>query len=133
MYRNIILVPSTFEKEHISITAPLTTPPGLLARLFILASKYQIPPLQNDIIDAFLVWLDDFCLHHRIPGSVIQYVWENTASEDCMLRQFLVDYVHAELSCWDLKEIGRLVEDKDFGQCYALGRLGTQRRNLLCA
>jgi hypothetical protein len=120
MYRHVLLFPSSFEKDHIDIASSLSTPPGLLARLFILAVKYRIIPLQNDIIDAFLIWLDDFSLHHRIPASVIQYVWSNTCSEDCLLRQFLVAYVHAEYTCWDLKTVKDVVVDKDFW--FALSR-----------
>jgi hypothetical protein len=114
MYRRILFFPSSFEKDHVDITSSLSSAPGLLARLFILAEKYQITPLQNDIIDAFLIWLDDFSLQHRIPASVIQYVWEHTISEGCMLRLFLIDYVRAEYTSWNLKTARDVIVDKDF-------------------
>lgn len=120
MYRHILSFPASFEKDHVNVTSSLSTAPGLLARLFILAEKYQIRPLQNDIIDAFLVWLDDFSMHHRIPASVIQYVFANTNSEECSLRQFLLDYARAEYTCWDLKQVREVIEEKDFW--YGLAR-----------
>ena len=104
MYRNVLCFPaSSFNAVSVGVSNSIDTPPGLLAKLFILAEKYQITPLQNDIIDAILIWLDDFDIHHRIPAKVIQYIWDNTVSEDCLLRQFLVDYVCAEYTFWDLK------------------------------
>jgi hypothetical protein len=103
MYRKFLNLPaSLFTTNHATLTSTLSSPPGLLARLFILAEKYQLAPLQNDIIDALLLWLNDFNLSLRIPARVIQYVWENTVSE-CKLRQFLLDYVRAQWTFFDVR------------------------------
>ena len=121
MYRNVLYLPaSSFTAGPVTVTSSLSTLPSLLARLFILAEKYQILPLQNDIIDAFLTYLDDFDINHRIPASVIQYVWSNTISEDCKLREFLLDYVKAEYTYFDVKKAREEISDKEFW--YALGR-----------
>jgi hypothetical protein len=114
MYRQVLFFPASFERAYVDLTASLSTVPGFLARLFILAEKYQVTRLQNDIIDAFLIWLDDFSRHHRIPASVIQFVWVNTISEDCMLRLFLIDYVRAEYTYWDLETVRDVIMEKDF-------------------
>jgi hypothetical protein len=115
MYRNVLYLPAfSFATSPVTVTSSIFTPPGLLARLFILAEKYQILPLQNDIIDAFLIYLDDFDINHRIPASVIQYVWSNTISEDCKLREFLIDYVKAEYTYFDVKKAREEVTDEDF-------------------
>ncbi|KAN0098735.1 hypothetical protein V8E51_014398 [Hyaloscypha variabilis] len=114
MYRHDLCFPASFNTASVSINDSLDTAPGLLARLFVLAEKYQITRLQNDIIDAFLVWLDDFSLNHMIPASVIQYVWTNTISEDCLLRKFLVDYANAHYEIWDMKAVKDLIEEKEF-------------------
>ncbi|PMD26768.1 hypothetical protein NA56DRAFT_744085 [Hyaloscypha hepaticicola] len=123
MYRKYLCLPVYyFNTDPVSMTSSLNTPPGLLARLYTLAEKYQIHRLQNDIIDALILWLDDFNLSLRVPASVIQYVWSNTFSEDCKLRQFLLEYVKAEYTFHDLRSIGvkEEVKEKDFW--YGLAR-----------
>jgi hypothetical protein len=123
MYRKQLCLPASyFNTDPVSINSSLNTPPGLLAKLYILAERYQIHPLQNDIIDALILWLDDYNLSLRIPASVIQYVWSNTFSEDCKLRQFLLEYVKAEFTFQDLRSIGvkEEVQEKDFW--YGLAR-----------
>jgi hypothetical protein len=114
MYRHVLCFPASFNTASISINDSLDTAPGLLARLFVLAEKYQITSLQNDIIDDFLVWLDDFSLNHMIPASVIQYVWTDTISKDCLLRKFLVDYANAHYEISDMKAVKDLIEEKEF-------------------
>jgi hypothetical protein len=123
MYRKQLRLPASYFKTNpVGITSSVNTPPGLFARLFILAEKYQIQPLQNDIIDALIVWLDDFNLSLRIPASVIQYVWSNTFSEDCKLRQFLLEYVKAEYTFHDLRSLGVKEEVEEKDSWYGLAR-----------
>ncbi|KAE9373272.1 hypothetical protein N431DRAFT_373589 [Stipitochalara longipes BDJ] len=122
MYRHVLFFPAAFDTAAVNVSSGLDTAPGLLAKLFVLAEKYQIIPLQNNIIDAFLVWLGDLSLHHRIPASVIQYVWTNTISEDCLLREFLLDYVRAEYTFWDLKTVKDLIVENDFWYMLSRGQ-----------
>jgi hypothetical protein len=49
-------------------------------------------------------------------------VWSNTFSEDCKLRQFLLEYVKAEFTFQDLRSIGVTEEVKEKDFWYGLAR-----------
>ena len=68
----------------------METGPGLLAKVFVLAQKYQMQALGNDVIDAFILWTNEDGL---IPGKVIKYVFGNTdPSTEPDLSYFLVSF-----------------------------------------
>ena len=64
---------------------------GIFVKLFVLGQKYQIPPLQNDAIDAILVYVNTW----SIELGVISYAYENTSSGS-PLRRLLVRLVRLD-------------------------------------
>jgi hypothetical protein len=64
---------------------------GVFVKLFVLGQKYQIPPLQNDAIDAILVHVNTW----SIELGVISYAYENTSSGS-PLRRLLVRLVRLD-------------------------------------
>jgi hypothetical protein len=64
---------------------------GLFVKLFVLGQKYQIPPLQNDAIDAILIHEGTW----SFELGIISYAYEN-ASSGSPLRRLLVQLVRLD-------------------------------------
>lgn len=63
-----------FDPKSVEFDGALDTGPGLLAKTFILAQKYQMATLKNDVVDAFSFWAEK---GGKIPCKVIKYTYEN--------------------------------------------------------
>ncbi len=76
----------------------LSTTQGLLIKLYILSTKYIIPTLQNDCIDAIILYSRTIELVH-----LSTYIWENT-SPNAKLRDLVVRMIGDRYCTNDLKE-----------------------------
>jgi hypothetical protein len=70
-----VLPSRIISKGSVAVTDTLDNAPGFFAKLYLLAQKYEMPRLQENIIDAFIQWINKF-VDDMIPAKAIQYVWE---------------------------------------------------------
>ncbi|KAK0119953.1 hypothetical protein ONS95_011377 [Cadophora gregata] len=105
MYHNIICISGEMDELEIGNTEEdaMKSAYGLLAKLYILGEKFQMPRLRNDAIDAILY-------RYESTGSfdigINSYVYANT-SGDSPLRKLLV---HIALDNYNKPQIGSFKE-----------------------
>jgi hypothetical protein len=86
-----------------------------LTKLWILADKYQMKSLANDVVDG--VW-DLYLANEYLPYSIIEFVYENTSTPLSAIRKLLVTIMEFGLSTRDLDDLrGLLPEDFFFDLC----------------
>lgn len=103
LYRQRIHIPNAVRETSLD---SLTGSYGLLSKLWVLADKYQMKCLANDVVDG--VW-DLYLANEYLPYSIIEFVYENTSTPLSAIRRLLVTIMEFGLSTRDLDDLRELV------------------------
>jgi len=112
MYFDQVSIPKRHMSSNQGVDSGMDSAAGLIAKMYVLGQKYQIPRLRNEIVDACYEWMDD---PKKMPTTVLNYVWENTPPESplriLLLGRIVECYPHDMLTQAANKLAPELVKD----------------------
>jgi hypothetical protein len=78
---------------------------ALLAKLYVLGKKYQMPLLRNDVVDAFLLLIDEYLVIFRLlSAELLEFIWQNTL-QNCPLRRLILVKIPMEFNADEREHI----------------------------
>jgi len=97
IYHNKISIPAQLVEEQITkVDSTMECCPGFLAKIYVLADKYQMSLLCNDVFDAYFVWMKK--TDGIMPVKVMDYIYKNTTGR---LSRFLAPHIMSRYSRLD--------------------------------
>ncbi|PMD41659.1 hypothetical protein L207DRAFT_582089 [Hyaloscypha variabilis F] len=95
VYHNRLGVPERmFHRDTpVGVDATMESAPGLLAKVYVLAEKYQMVALMNDTIEALIFWHREHLKNGKIPAKVIQYVFETIPDPEKFAFPQFINYL----------------------------------------
>jgi len=86
MYFDQVSIPNRYILSNQGFDSGMDSASGLIAKMYVLGQKYQMPRLRNNIVDACYEWMND---PNTMPTVVLNYVWDNTPPKSPLRVLFL--------------------------------------------
>jgi hypothetical protein len=99
LYRQRIHIPHAVRDTSLD---SLTGSYGLLSKLWVLADKYHMKSLANDVVDG--VW-DLYLANEYLPYSAIEFIYQNTSTPLSAIRRLLVTIMEFCMSTRDIDHL----------------------------
>jgi hypothetical protein len=106
-YYKKIRVPNAVRKTKLDSMGSF----GLLCKLWVVAEKFQLRSLEDDIVDG--IW-DLYQVNDYLPFSIIEFVYKQTSTPLSAIRRLLVTIMKLGLSQPRLDEVKGLLPEEFF-------------------